>query len=120
MKPSNEFDTRVKCSLFLVKFLSFEKVLIILSALTQDSQYESGGSVNSIEKSDLFGKSSPHFFVKSQPFSYQLVLNPHTVKTNEEKHMKYFQLLKREPSLLIFEVRHVQFNEANFSFHQNM
>ena len=64
-------------------------------------QSESCDPVSSIEKSNLFGKSSPHFFVKSQPFSYQLVLNPHTVKTKGKTSMKYFQPLKCEPSLLI-------------------
>ena len=68
-------------------------------SLTQDSQSESRDPVNSIEKSNLFGKSSPHFFVKSQPFSYQLVLNPHTVKTKGKTSMKYSQSLKCEPSL---------------------
>ena len=90
MKPSDEFDKGVKCCSFLVRFLSFEKVLIMYS-LSYDSgltmQSESCDPVNSIEKSNLFGKSSPHFFVKSQPFSYQLVLNPHTVKTKgKNKH----------------------------------
>ena len=104
MKPSDEFDKGVKCCSFLVRFLSFEKVLIMYS-LSYDSgltmQSESCDPVNSIEKSNLFGKSSPHFFVKSQPFSYQLVLNPHTVKTKEKTSMKYFQLLKCKPSFSI-------------------